>query len=53
MERGGVLIGNHPDSQTDTLTKGDSSESPLVRSDRIQRHFVEFGLTKILPNSYH
>ena len=38
---------NYPDFQIDTLAKGDSSESPLVRFDSIQRHFVEFGLTKI------
>ena len=35
------------DYQINTLTKGDSSESPLVRFDRIQWHFVEFRLTKI------
>ena len=35
------------DNQTDTLTKGDSEGSSLVRFDRIQWHFVEFSLTKI------
>ena len=40
------MIAKLSDNQTDTLTKGDSEGSPLVRFDRIQRHFVEFRLTK-------
>ena len=40
-------MANLSDSQIDTLTKGDSEGSPLVRFDRIQWHFVEFRLTKI------
>lgn len=45
------MIAKLSDNQTDTLTKGDSSESPLVRFDRIQRHFVEFRLTKFPSGS--
>ena len=37
----------HSDYQTNTLNKGDSKGSPLVRFDGIQWHFVEFGLSKI------
>jgi hypothetical protein len=47
ITRGRILIDNYSDYQIDTLTKGDSQESPLVRFDSIQWHFVEFGLTKI------
>lgn len=52
LQRGGVLVVNYSDYQIDTLTRGDSKGSSLVRFDGIQWHFVEFGLTKILPNSY-
>jgi len=35
LQRGRVLTGNYSDYQIDTLTKGDSHESPLVRFDGI------------------
>ena len=53
LERRGILIAKLSDNQTDTLTKGDSQESPLVRFDGIQWHLVEFRLTKIFTKQLH